>query len=121
MTGGGNGFDLSRFVSKRPPAPATTPRRAQKQQTDPFVMVPLWWIERAAELTHSPTTLVLMVLRHEAWRTKSTTFPLPNARLKRLGVSQKVKLRVLHALERGGLISVIWERRKTPIIALLGE
>jgi hypothetical protein len=84
------------------------------------VLVPWWWVERAAQLAHSPTTLVLMELLHVAWRVKNSTFPLPNARLKKLGVTRNVKWRTLRDLEDGGLITVEHRARKTPIVTLVG-
>jgi hypothetical protein len=119
MTDDGNVFKLSKFATKHRPA-EPVPAKVSKRMTDPWARVPLWWIERATELTHSPTTMVLIVLLYVNWQTKSATFPLPNARLKRAGISKKVKLRVLRDLERGGLIRVHWIPGKTPIVTLIG-
>jgi hypothetical protein len=114
----GNVFDLDKFKSKRPALPAA--RKARKQAVEPFVQVPLEWIERAARLTRSPVTLVLMELLYASWRAKSATFPLPNARLKQLGVSRNVKRRALLDLECGRLITVRRPPRKTPVVTLRG-
>src|SRR5262249_44424802 len=75
---------------------AAPPRvgRARKA-SDRFVKVPLWWIETAAKDIRSPATLVLIELLYAAWKAKSSTFPLPNGRLKKLGVSREIKRRVL--------------------------
>jgi hypothetical protein len=110
-------FDLNRFKSTRATKPGVGRSR---KRVEPFVQVPWWWIERAANLTHSPATLVLMELLHAAWRAKSPIFPLPNARLQALGVGRKVKWRVLHDLERGRLITVKRTSRRTPIVTLVG-
>ena len=105
---------------RRPPAdqltakPMARPRRGQ----DPFVKVPLWWIEAAAKATKSPTTVVLVELLRLRWKTKSSTFPLPNVRLQRLGVSRKVKQRVLRELELARLIAVERPARKSPVVTL---
>jgi hypothetical protein len=109
----GNVFDLDKFKSKRLASPA-----ARKRAAEPFVQVPLGWIEQAARLTRSPATLVLMELLYASWRAKSTTFPLPNTRLKQLGVSRDVKRRVLLDLECGRLITVQRPPRKTPVVTL---
>jgi hypothetical protein len=53
------------------------------------------------------------------WKTKSSTFPLPNGRLERLGVSREIKRRVLRDLERGKFIVVERSPRRTPIITLV--
>jgi len=79
----------------------------------------LWWIEETAKLTKSPTTLVLMELLRLHWKTKSSTFPLPNGRLEKLGVSREIKRRVLRDLERGKFIVVERSPRRTPIITLV--
>ena len=83
-------------------------------------MVPWQWIERTAQAARSPATLVLMELLYTAWRSKSSTFQLPNVRLKQLGVTRKVKWCVLRDLESGGLITVQRRARKTPTITLIG-
>src|SRR5262249_61683213 len=100
---------------------AAPPRvgRARKA-SDGFVKVPLWWIETAAKDIRSPATLVLIELLYAAWKAKSSTFPLPNGRLKRLGVSRKIKYRILRNLEtgKGRLIVVDRRTRKTPVVTL---
>ena len=92
----------------------TKPNRS----TEPFVKVPLWWIAAAAKATKSPRTLVLTELLYSAWKTKRSTFPLPNASLARLGVSREVKRKVLRDLERAGLIVVDRPDRKTVVVTL---
>jgi len=94
------------------------PKRREKTQR--FVRVPLWWIETAAKDARSPTTLVLIELLYAAWKAKSSTFPLPNARLKKLGVSREIKRRVLRNLERRPVILVERSRGKTPVITPIG-
>ena len=91
-----------------------------KKKAEPFVQVPLWWIETAAKDIRSPATLVLIELLRARWKTKNSTFPLPNARLKALGVSREIKRRVLRDLERRPVILVERPLRKTPIITLIG-
>ena len=110
-------FDLDKFKTEQPPKSATVKGR---RRSDPFIRVPWEWIEQAARLTRSPTTLILMELLYASWRARSLTFPLPNARLKHLGVSRDVKSRVLLDLECGRVIAVRRSPRKTPIITLLG-
>jgi hypothetical protein len=90
----------------------------RKKKTEPFVQVPLWWIEAAAKATKSPKTILLVELLRLRWKTGRSTFPLPNARLQRLGVSRKTKRRMLLDLERAGMIVVERRSRKTPIVTL---
>lgn len=95
---------------------AATPIKRKKVEL--FVKVPLWWIEEAAKATKSPTTVVLIELLRLRWKTGSSTFPLPNARLQRLGVSRKVKQRILRELELAQLIIVERPTRKSPVVTL---
>jgi hypothetical protein len=97
--------------------PAPTKR---KKQIEPFVQVPLWWIETAAKDIRSPATLVLIELLRARWKTQSSTFPLPNGRLKALGVSREIKRRVLRDLQRRPVILVERSRGKAPRITLIG-
>jgi len=113
--------EFQRMMVKDGPQPQTTAASKQNRQrkTDAFVKVPLWWIEIAAKATRSPTTIVLIELLYAAWKAQSLTFPLPNARLKKLGVSREIKRRVLRDLELRRLILVERRPRKTPIITLI--
>jgi hypothetical protein len=99
---------------------AATKLAGQRKKAEAFVKVPLWWIETAAKDARSPITLVLIELLYAAWKAKSSTFPLPNDRLKKLGVSREIKRRVLRDLERRPVIRVERSPRKTPIITLIG-
>jgi hypothetical protein len=99
---------------------AATRAAGRKKKTEHFVKVPLWWIETAAKDARSPVTLVLIELLYAAWKAKSLTFPLPNARLKKLGVSRKTKHQVLRYLERRPVILVKRSHGKTPVITLIG-
>ena len=92
----------------------------RKKKVEPFVQVPLWWIEAAAKDIRSPATLVLIELLRARWKTKSSTFSLPNGRLKALGVNRELKRRVLHDLERRPVILVERSRGKAPRITLIG-
>lgn len=92
----------------------------KRKKPEPFVQVPWWWIKMAAKAASSPATLVLVELLYARWKAKSSTFSLPNSRLKALGVSRDVKRRVLRDLERRQVILVKRSARKTPIITLIG-
>jgi hypothetical protein len=83
---------------------AAAPVKGKK--VEPFVKVPLWWAPVAAKATRSPTTIILIELLHRSWKAKSLTFPFPDGRLGKHGVSRKVKYRVLRDLETAGLITV---------------
>ena len=91
----------------------------KRKKPEPFVKVPLWWAEAASKATRSPAALVCIELLHTSWKEKSLTFPLPNARLKKLGEHRETKRRTLRALERAGLIQVERPARKTAVVTLL--
>jgi len=92
----------------------------KRKKVEPFVKVPLWWIARATQATNTGRALVCIELLHAAWKTKRLTFPLPNGRLTKLGITRYTKRRALSDLERAGLIMVKWPPRKAPVITLLG-
>jgi hypothetical protein len=90
-----------------------------RRDKDPFVKMPVWWARAAAKAINSPALIVLVeLLRRHYERNRSLTFPLPNGRLLRAGVSRDVKRRVLRDLERAKLISVERPPNKTPIVTL---
>jgi hypothetical protein len=92
----------------------------KRKKVEPFVKVPLWWAQAAAKATNTQKALVWIVLLHTAWKAKSSTFPLPNGRLAKVGVGRFSKYRVLRELEDAGLIVVIGRRKgKTPSVTLL--
>jgi hypothetical protein len=91
----------------------------KRKKVEAFVKVPLWWITTAADATGSPAVLVLIELLRLQWKTRRMSFPVPNARLKNLGVSREVKRRVLRDLQRAGLITVDRRTRKSPIVTLV--
>jgi hypothetical protein len=110
-----NEYAKKRLAELRAAAPV------KRKKTEPFVKVPMWWIEAAAKATESPTTLVLIELLRLHWKTKRSTFSVPNGRLRKLGVSRKVKHRVLRELEQGQgrLIVVKRKPRKAPTVTLV--
>jgi hypothetical protein len=93
--------------------------RAKRKKVEPFVKVPLWWIAQATKATNTGRALVCIELLYAAWKAKRPTFPLPNGRLAKLGVSPDTKGRALHDLERAGLITVERPPRRTPMITLM--
>jgi hypothetical protein len=93
--------------------------RVKRKKVEPFVKLPLWWAKAAANATRTPAALVWIELAYMAWRAKSLSFPLSNGKLEKLGVSRKIKHRVLRDLERKRLIIVERSTRKTPIVTLV--
>jgi hypothetical protein len=91
----------------------------KRKKVEPFVKVPLWWIAQATKATNTGKALVCIELLYAAWKAKRLTFPLPNGRLAKLGVSRYAKQRALGDLERAGLITVERPSRKTPTVTLV--
>jgi hypothetical protein len=100
------------------PAPPKD-RKPRAAAVEPFVKVPRWWIAAACKATDNHKALVCVELFYVAWKAKSLTFPLPNARLEKLGVHRETKRRALRDLERAGLIRVGRRSNKTPVVTLL--
>jgi hypothetical protein len=91
----------------------------KRKKAEPFVKVPLWWIEQATRVTRTPKALVCIWLLHLAWKAKSATFPLPNGSLHKRGITRFTKRRALRELEEAGLIAIERRPRKTPIVTLV--
>ena len=90
-----------------------------KKAKDRFAKVPLWWAEQAAEATRTRKAMVWIWLLHLSWESRSSTFRLPNERLRGSGVSRFTKVRALRELEAAGLIQVRRERGKSPTVTVL--
>jgi hypothetical protein len=93
-------------------------QRAPKTK-DKFAQVPIWWAKQAAAATGTPKAMVWIWLLHLSWEQNSRTFRLPNARLRDLGVSAYNKRLALRELEAAGLIRVVYEVGKSPLVTLL--
>ena len=91
----------------------------KRKKAEPFVRVPLWWAEAAAKATRTPKALVWVELLHVSWKTKRLTFPLPCGRLEKKGVSRETRRRALRELGAAGLIKVVWQHGKTPIVTIV--
>jgi hypothetical protein len=91
----------------------------KRKKIEPFVKVPLAWIARATKATNTARALVCIELLYAAWKARRPTFPLPNGRLAKLGVTRETKRRALCDLERAGLIVVERPENKTPVVTLV--
>jgi hypothetical protein len=100
------------------PAHELLPPPCRRRKREPFVVMPIWWAKATANATNSPAMMLLVELLR--LRTGHSTFPVPNGRLRSLGVSRDTKRRVLRDLERARLIVVDRVARKTPIVTLIG-
>jgi hypothetical protein len=97
---------------------AAAPKKRGKK-VEPFVKMPLWFAAAAAAATKTPKAMVWIELVHAAWRAKRSTFPLPNARLRKLGVDRFTKARALRDLERAKLIAVQSRRGRPPLVTIV--
>jgi len=62
---------------------------------------------------------VWILLLRLAWKARSSTFPLPNEKLERDGVSREVKRRALRDLEAAGLITVDRRHGRSPRVTIV--
>ena len=95
------------------PVPAKIRKRRER-----FIMMPMAWYEKLANPapTCRCTCLVACYLLHLHWKNDGEPFKLANGMLAYDGISPDSKLRALKDLERRGLITVEWRKKKSPII-----
>jgi hypothetical protein len=98
---------------------APVPVRSSKKAPDAFVKLPLWFAREAAKATGTRKALVWIWLVRLAFETRSLEFPVPNARLKKFGVSRNIKDKTLRELEAAGLIRVSRRHGKTVRVSLI--
>jgi hypothetical protein len=94
-------------------------KKIRRKRQDTFAMVPLQWIVKASAAAESPSTVVLVWLLYRFWQCTGLQFDIPNAALADMGVSRKVKYRILRQLEKAGLITVKWRPRKSPLVTII--
>jgi hypothetical protein len=82
----------------------------RRKRIEPFVQFSLAEAAALAKAVRNPALLVIAELKYAAWKAKGAPFRLPNARLRKLGVSREITRRTLRNLERDGIITVT-ERR----------
>jgi hypothetical protein len=96
------------------------PSKKQLRQREHFVMVPLWWAERAAQATNTPKAYVWVWLLYRAWQTRSNRVVMSNMHLP-AGVNRFAKKRALAELEAAGLIRVEPQGQgRAPVAILIG-
>src|SRR5215468_6890065 len=75
------------------------PARSTKKASDTFVQLPLWFARAAAKATNTRKALVWIWLVRLAFEHHSLEFPVPNGRLRQMGVSRTIKDRTLREME----------------------
>jgi hypothetical protein len=109
----GRTFEVEILPSK------AAPRKTAQREAGLFVKVPLQWADAATKAIGSRQAFVLIWLLHIAWKTRRTTFTLSNEALARYGISRKIKLKALEALEVAGLIKVDRTSGRASIVTLI--
>jgi hypothetical protein len=90
-----------------------------RNKTVPYVKVPMWFAEEAAKATKTTKALIWIWLLHLHFKTHRTTFPVPNGKLQKIGVSRHAKRRALRELEAAGLITIERRHGKAPIVSVV--
>lgn len=81
--------------------------------------IPLDWLGRAAKLPGKASLATALAIMFEVGRRRSQEIVLTTAILLRFGVNRKAKYRALIQLENAGLISVVRQPRRNPLVAVL--
>jgi hypothetical protein len=101
--------------------PAGQQRQKQPRRTEPFLQIQHRAIIAASHiLPGTKQFLVWLYIHHRVWADKTKTVLVGNKTLDQWGVGRKEKIKALHRLESGGLISVQWRERLSPLVTLLG-
>jgi len=95
-------------------------RRERLRDNGAYAPMPLWWAQRASEDCGEygpPHVLVCVELVHRAWEAEEkggdlVAFVMPKV----VGVTKRVKIRSLRALEAAGLIKVQWRTGRSPLV-----
>ena len=122
-------FDLNKFKSGKAKAEFVTVhgkridvevlKTPRRYKAEPFAKVPLRWSAAVSKAVDMQRSHILVVLAYRGWKAKGQPFAFTNAELKAAGVTRGVKHRMLHDLERAGIIAVKWLERRAPIVTLL--
>jgi hypothetical protein len=96
-----------------------TVSKTRRREHKSFAKVPLEWAAQAAKATNTAKAMVWIILLYAAWEAKNNSFPLPNGKLKRAGVSRYTKYRAVKELQVSGLITVRQAPGKAPIVTIL--
>jgi hypothetical protein len=82
--------------------------------------IPMAWLEKAAKLPGKGPLAVALVIRFESGRTgNAQAVKLTNPLVAKLCVSRKSKYTALEALEEAGLVTVVRELKKSPVVTIV--
>jgi hypothetical protein len=82
--------------------------------------IPLEWLSRACELPGKALATALAVWFVSGLRGSREQLKLSTVQLQKFGVDRSAKSRALTVLEQAGLISVVRQSRKNPLVTILG-
>lgn len=109
---------LKKRIAVKTLNPAGKPSKRRQREAELFIMVPLRLLEMSREVSGTARVLLILLV-HFKFDTRSSTFPLPNGFLERYGINRKMKYRALAELEAAGFITVQGPLRKAPTVTLL--
>jgi hypothetical protein len=121
--------DLERFRlpdQQIQPQPKTIYKRSKSPWNSPKIQgeflkgpIPLDWLSCASKLPGKAALSVALAIWFEIGRRRSHEIKLTTAICNRFGVNRKAKYRGLLLLEDAGLIAVVREARKNPLVMVL--
>jgi hypothetical protein len=98
-----------------PPEVAANLHKRGKRAQEAFARIPLWWARRANEGCGKygpPNILVCAELFYRGFKERSKRFVMPAVK----GVTRRVKLRSLRAIEEAELVTIEWRLGRSPVI-----
>lgn len=108
------------------PQPKTIHKRSKTPFNSPKIQgeflkgpIPLEWLGCASKLPGKAALSVALAIWFEVGRRRSDEIKLTTAICNRFGVNRKAKYRGLSLLEEAGLVAVVREARKNPIVTVL--
>jgi hypothetical protein len=102
-------------VAQIPSRKVKTPQPKLEKRRRQFVRVPMEWFEKLGGAPGQTFFIAVYVLYMD-WKSLGKPFPLANGMLKFDGVGRHAKYKALRELERRGLVTVEWRRRRSPIV-----
>ena len=104
-----------RLAYKHPKLAESTSKQAAKFFLHP--KIEMLWVEKAAQLG-LPALLVGILLHFRSVWCGRDSVTLPKELLDKFHISRGVKQRALKSLEEAGLVSIVQETRRSPLITL---
>jgi hypothetical protein len=102
---------------------AHSPRSLKQIPNERLFGCPMWWLRRVLPVVVSKQQLVVAIY---LWRRRTVcgdhkTFDVPNAELRSLGISRKVKYQALEWLASAGLIKIGRKGKEAVTVTILSK